>query len=115
MAALSGSGASTIKIVSAQACAKGAFCVIGNVVGVAADTVAAGGTAVLMVDRAISLPKRQNATPITVGQKVYGRHNDEKINQASANGYTTYVGDALTASPANSSDEVLVWIGRGGA
>lgn len=114
MAAIAGSRSATIKIVSANACAKGALCVVGNVVGIAADDVAAGGTAVLILD-AVSLPKRQNSTPITVGQKVYGRHNDNKVNNASGNGYTTYIGDALTASAANSADEVLVWLGRSGA
>lgn len=115
MAAISGSGASTIKIQSANACAKGTLCIVGNVVGLAADTVAANGLAVLTVNDVVTLPKRQNSTPITVGQKVYGRHNDDKINNASGNGYTVYVGDALTASPAGQATEVSVWLGRIGA
>ena len=115
MASVSGAYSDTIEIQTPAAVTKGTICVVGNVVGLAAESAPANGTVVLVTNGSVRLPKRQNATAITVGQKVYGRHNDDKVNQASANGYTTYIGDALNASAGGSGDEVLVWLGRIGA
>lgn len=115
MASVSGAYSDTIEITTPAAVQKGRFCVIGNVSGIAADNASANSTVVLVTNGSVLVPKRQNGTAITVGQKVYGRNNDDKVNNASANGYTTYVGDALTASAAGSGDEVLVWLGRIGA
>lgn len=115
MAAVSGSARTTVKITSAQACAKGNICVVGNVSGLAADTVSANGEAVLVVDSIVNLPKRVNSIAVTPGTKLYGRHNDDKVNASSGNGYTVYIGDALSNSAANSADTVAVWLGRAGA
>ena len=115
MAAVSGSARTTVKITSAQACNKGNICVVGNVSGLAADAVAAGGEAVLIVDSIVNLPKRVNSIQVTPGAKLYGRHNDDKVNTSSANGYTVYIGDAVTGSATNSADTVGVWLGRIGA
>lgn len=115
MASVSGAYSDTIEITTPNAVSKGNVCIVGNVVGLAAESAPANGNVVLITNGSVRLPKRQNGTAITLGQKVYARHNDDKINQASANGYTTYLGDALNASAGGSGDEVLVWLGRIGA
>lgn len=115
MAAVSGASRTTVKITSAQACGKGNICVVGNVSGLASDAVSAGGTAVLIVDSIVNLPKRVNSIQFSPGGKVFGRHNDDKVNSSSANGYTVYIGDVVSGSAANSAEEVGVWLGRSGA
>ena len=115
MAAVAGAARTTVKITSPQACGKGNICVVGNVSGLAADAVAANGEAVLIVDSIVNLPKRVNSIAVNPGTKLYGRHNDDKVNASSGNGYTVYIGDAVSGSAANSADTVGVWLGRSGA
>ena len=115
MALVSGSARTTVKVFITNAVSKGNICVQGNVTGVAMDSYPANSMAVLVVDSIVNLPKRVNSIGVTSGGKVYGRHNDDKVNSSSANGYTTYIGDALSTSANNSADEVAVWLGRIGA
>lgn len=115
MAAVSGSARTTVKIRITNAVSKGNLCIQGNVIGLAADDYAANSMAVLTVDSIVDLPKRVNSIQVASGGKLYGRHNDDKVNTSSANGYTIYIGDATDNVAANSADLVPVWLGRGGA
>ena len=108
MVALAGSYGGVVTMTAPSNVDKGHFLIQGSVVGITADNVARGERGVVILDGVFRLSKRANSVVINEGQKVYSANSLDTINNTSAQGHTVFVGYALNASAAGSSDQVDV-------
>ena len=112
MANVAGSYGGSVTLTASANVNKGHFLIAGSVAGIAADNIERGNRGVVVLDGVFKLSKRANSVVINEGQKVYSANGLNTINSASGQGHTVFVGYALNASAAGTSDQVDVLLVR---
>ena len=109
MTKLLGSEGNVVELpIGSTAVQAGEVVVVRRLSGIAAADIPANTTGRVILHGVAKLKPRNNATTFTVGQKCYGRHSFNTINNANANQHSKFIGYALEASGSSSSSPINV-------